>query len=68
MAQKPAKTDVDQYPTLKDGLTRLLRNTTHGEELVRRIDIRFGANGDAYYRIWVGREEDNGAGFVAAPD
>lgn len=54
----------DQFPTLEKGLRQVLKTTPHGDTQIRRIDIRFGAGGDGYYRIWEGRDVDPQAGVA----
>src|SRR3569623_2511472 len=59
--------DTDRFPTLSEGLQRLLDSSSAGDEQIRRIDIRFGAGGDGVYRYWVGRDEEWGAGQIPGP-
>lgn len=58
-------TDADRYPTLKDGLSRVIATASEPDAIISRIDVRFDAGGHGYYRYWVGREEEPQAG--AAP-
>ena len=57
-------TDVDNYPTLTEALLRMDRDTKAHNERVRRLDLRFGANGEGFYRLWVERDEEHSVGHL----
>ena len=57
----------DQFPTFKEALRRAARDDRFADAHVRRIDLRFGADGSGVYRVWEGRSEDWSAGECPGP-
>lgn len=51
-------TDADRYPTIKDGLRKLLHSPDLENLTVDRLDVRFLANGDVTCRMWEPRADD----------
>lgn len=60
--------DADKFPTFKEVASRLADDDRFADLRVRHLDIRFGANGDGFYRVWEGRNEDWQAGVLPAAD
>lgn len=59
--------NVDRFPTLNEVASRLADDKSFADLRVRRLDIRFGANGDGFYRVWETRDDDFLAGALPAP-
>jgi hypothetical protein len=62
--QDKPQTETDAFPTLDQLASRLSEAFNGRKETVRRIDIRFGANGDGNYRLFESRDDDPVAGVL----
>lgn len=60
--------DPHKFPTFADAMRRAAQDQRYGGDRIRRVDIRFGADGNAVYRVWFPGEEDYGAGAISAPE
>lgn len=60
-------TDADRYPTVKQGLRKLLEADDLDDTILDRLDVRFLANGEVTCRTWEPRAEEFRVVFIPAP-
>lgn len=67
--QTPSKVDhnTDRFPTLKEGLRRILGDDTVEDITIDRLDVRYQANGEVAFRYWEPRAEEPNVGFLPDP-
>lgn len=63
---KQASTDEDQFPTVTQALYKVRQAIDQDGAALRRLDLRAGAGGELYYRLWIGRDDEHLVGHVPA--